>query len=127
MKLDRAITIQRELQTQAIDLVSRAKMRHNTHAELCERFNQLFERYPSDLPAHVRQYARGYYSALVDSLYHTNLVHGYEWQETIYTKWESYPEDLKEYIRAHSTDSIKHGHYWADTLESKENKPFFVR
>jgi hypothetical protein len=127
MKLGRAIDIQNILQRNVADLVSSHKMFHGTHASLVESYCKLFDRYPKGLPFHVREYVRGYFAALVDSLYHTALTHGYEWQGTIYTEWEEYPEELKTYLREHNTDEITHGHYWADTLETKENRPFFVK
>ncbi len=125
MKLDRSIDIKMELQTRVQDLVSSAKCFHLTHSELTDRYLKLFERYPKDLPTHVRSYISGYYSALVDSLYHVHLTHGFEWNGIVYEKWDSMPEDLKEVIRK-DCDNVPHGHYWKDTLDKRTNKPFFT-
>lgn len=90
------------------------------------RYTALFDKYPKDLPHHVRAYVRGYYNALVDSLYHVDLAHGYEWEGTVYTSYDAYPEPLKEALRD-TVDTVPHGHYWKASLETKQNKPFSVR
>lgn len=126
MKLDRAVSIQMTLQRRVRDIVTSATIFQITHAEMTERYTTLFDQYPKDLPHHVRAYIRGYYSALVDSLYHVKLSHGYLWEGTVYEKYESYPEPLKEALR-HSTDTVPHGHYWKASLTTKQNRPFFVQ
>jgi len=125
MKLDRAIDIQNELESRIIDLISSAKIFQLTHAQMCKRYNALFERYPKDLPYHVRSFASGYFRALLNNLYHADLTHGYLYQGTVYSKWDTYPEELKAILRG-PTDTIPHGHFWTASLANKENKPFFA-
>lgn len=123
MKLDRAIDIQRELQTSVNDLLSVARVCSLSHADILERYHALFARYPKDLPGHVRCYIRGYFSALLHNLYRTDLMHAYVWEGKLYSKWEDSPEPLKAHLRAASeSDMTQHGHYWKHS-----EKPFFVK
>jgi hypothetical protein len=125
MKLDRAVSIQIELQGRIVDLISLARTFHLTHQEIMDRYHKLYERYPGDLPTHVREFARGYYTALIDNLYRTDLVFGYLWGNILYTKFEDYPPALRQQLRC-DVDTVTHGHFWKDTLVSGKNRTFFV-
>ena len=127
MKLDRAIAIQSELTSRVIDLISAARSFHTTSKWINEEYHKLFQRYPKDVPNHVREYVRGYRDALVESLYRHDLVHGYEWQGLVYTEYEKYPEELRQALRG-DLATVEHGHYWKETLKIAGNqKPFFVQ
>lgn len=125
MNASRVVKIQNELQSRTLDLVSQVKCFHGTHASLIDRQIKLYDRYPNRLPHHVKAYIRGYFTALIDSLYHTDLVHGYEWNGRVYTNWDTFPEDLKK-VTIDDVDDIPHGHWWKDTVVTGENRPFFL-
>jgi len=114
MKAERALSIQADLVGRVARLVREARTYHFTHAYLLEQYNKAMERYPK-LPNWVRQYVRGHFDALVNDLYRDALIHAYEWEGELYDNWGSYPEELKQYIRATPTDHLTYGHYWKGT------------
>ena len=127
MRLERAVDIQIELKARVNDLIGLAVTCHLPHSDMTERYLKLFERYPKDLPGHVRSYIRGYYEARIDSLYHTSLQYGYEWENLVYpANWDTLPEPLKEACRKGAV--MNHGHYWKETIGNPSSgaKPFFV-
>ena len=114
MRTKRALDIQSDLVGRITWLVREARTYHFTHAYLLEQYHKALDRYPK-LPNWVKQYVRGYFTALVDDLYRDALIHAYEWQGELYEKWDSYPEELKQHIRSTPTDNLVHGHYWKGT------------
>ena len=118
MRIDRAVKIQADLTSAVRDLYSMARTFKLTSSEINERYAKLIARYPK-LPRHVENYVRGYRDCLSDSLYPHDLFHAYEWQGQLYEKWDSFPVELKEQVRADKV--IVHGHYWKGT-----NKPYFL-
>ena len=127
MKLKRSIAIQRELIERLNDLYSLAITCHLTSEEINTRYGKLFERYPKDLPTHVKEYVRGYRECKDEYLYRHCLQFGYKWQEIVYpANWDTLPEELKEACRKGAT--LEHGHYWKDTFmkDGQETKPYFA-
>lgn len=122
MKIDRAVNIQIELRTRVNDLFSFARVCSLTHADILERYTRLYDKYPK-LPRHVREYTNGYFHALLDNLYRTDLFHAYKWNGELYKDWDSSPEELKAHCRSTPSDQLTtHGHYWTHS-----QKPFFTR
>ena len=126
MKTLRAIQIKQELSDSIRSLFCHARYFHYTSTTLNEKYNNLFEKYPKDLPIYVKAYSNGFRDALTLGLYDDALVHGYVWNGKVFTTWEDYPEELKEALRG-DLKGIEHGHYWKDTIANAgEQKPFFI-
>ena len=127
MKLQRSVDIQIELQSSVVACVSAARCFHSTHAQLLESYHSLFARYPKDLSRPVREYIRGYFTALIDSLYRHDLVYGHELDGLFFfQKWEELPSPVQEAIKQNKTDAS--GHFWKDTINkpASEVRPFFT-
>ena len=123
MRLKRSIAIQQQLTTNIGDLFSRARSYGLSSSEMSTRLSAMFERYPK-LPRHVKEYVRGYYFALWNNLYRTDLIHGYMWKGLLFSKWDEMPEELKEHIRSNPTDKLECGHYWKHFADKQEYKLF---
>jgi hypothetical protein len=101
------------------DRLSAARSGQYSHDQIIADYQALKQRFNLTQRAWAELY--GYFSAVIDSWYHKDLIFCTVWQGNIYpNNWDTMPEPLKEEIRK----GIKHpdGHFW--TRDGKIGRPF---
>lgn len=115
MRLQQAVDLKTTLKHRISGMVTMARGFHWTSKEIHDRKMEICKKHK--IPYWLQSYLDGIYDCLTDDLYQRYLIFGYEWDGRVYTEYDSYPEELKEYLRKNNSDDIPSGHWWKDTVE----------
>lgn len=91
---------------------------HWTHKKLLEQYQKHFEFNPlhPKLPMHYKEYLRGFFSALRESLYYVHVFNMHEYEGKLYKNWNDLPEECRELVHQGKIDLVMHsGFYWKDS------------
>lgn len=127
MRVETIVTRRNILATGLRGIVSSAEMFSQTHDELLQSRQKLFDAYNyAKLPYYAKSYLSGIFEQLSYDLYRTNLVFGCYIEGKFYSAHSNradYYEKQGKSARIYADESNNgtRGHYWAHSL-----KPFFL-
>lgn len=132
MKVEYALRLRDEVKSALRDCFSTARHFGSSSEAMETNRRNVFNRLPKDAPEWIRQYADGYWRALVDSAYERDLVYGGFVGETFY----SVHSDRADYYEKHGIAPSAYaengavtnrGHYWKESVSYRNAvQPFFV-
>lgn len=127
MSLERQIERQRRVTDGVQSLMRAAQMESRPHAAILADYTALRDReLVAGVSRCVKEYCRGYFFAVVDSLYRTELTYGGLWAASP-TGLATTDRDRADYYKKLGLEPAQFGtlhglgHYWAHSA-----KPFFI-